>query len=153
MRQRTMRSSANRWRSAVKARAGRLLLRAAFLCVAGCAQSANPDGGLPSGSCVRDQEIIGSELGNIYRGKSAPCASHADCALLDVAIPCQSSCAAAVLATEVGDLSKQVTAYGRTACPLTPGCVSSGNCVYYDSALCTDAGFCARGFADGGLAE
>lgn len=125
------------------------------LCAAACSSAKNPDGGLPTGNCYDDQVVIAHELSDIYSGgaNATPCARHSNCALLNIDIPCQSACPVGVLASKQTELRARIVEYGERACALSPNCGSSGNCIGWEMAICTDAGYCARGLLDGGVAQ
>lgn len=110
----------------------------------------NPDGGIPTGDCNRDHQIIAEETARMIAPHRGPCVSNSECTLIERSIPCSGYCREAVLADAGEQLRSDIVAYGQDVCGLV-ACVASGVCPAFDTAVCHE-GACRRGFSDGGLA-
>jgi len=95
-----------------------------------------------SNACIQEKNAILADLANIAALHQAPCAADAECSLVDLSIPCQSSCQTAIIASHHAIFVTALTAYATTKCPTaSKGCGIDGNCAPLDGAKCV-AGVC-----------
>lgn len=114
-----------------------------------CTTAVNPDGGFPSGDCMRDSTIVAQEIDEAVNETANGCASDSDCLLRSADVECVRGCNSIALErNQLTTLDAELARITRDYCSQMT-CRSAGSCVAADQAVCRD-GVCISVLIDGG---